>query len=90
MYSEIRGTILKIIPGSGDANYIYIGLIIFIITSFIVRQKWGAFFATVGVCVIIKVMDYFILPQTEYRTLVELVHFILAPLLITALLKKND
>lgn len=90
MYADIRSFILGLIQGPHTSDYIYIGLIVYLISSFIVRKKWGSFVVVLVTAIIIKGMDMLLVGQSPYYVLLQFIHMILTPLLLTVFLKKSD
>lgn len=58
MYANVRNLLLNIIPGVGMSDFIYLGIIVFIIAGFFSHRKWDAFISTLVFAVIFKVCDY--------------------------------
>lgn len=88
---SIRDFIFDKIPGEGDIDYLYFGVIIYIIIRFIVKDKWGGFITYLIFAIV------FIFTETTADTGLlsllseggeitsKLAHLIAIPLLVTAL-----
>jgi hypothetical protein len=90
MYSSLRNGIFSAldITGSYVAQYIYLGLIVFVISSFIVREKWSQFVGTLITGLVIIALDILFAGETLGTSVYHLLHFILMPLLVTSVIRR--
>lgn len=91
MYSNFRSLLLNTIPGSCFSDFIYLGMLVFIIAGFFSNKKWGPFVATVIFAVIFKTLDWLVLAgQSSGLILEQFLHMIFLPLVISFLYSRRS
>lgn len=89
-YSILRNAILNVIPGYCVSDYVYLGMIVFIIAGFVSSKKWAPFFATIIFTLIWKILDFIILVQNAQIVIIQFLHMITLPLIVTILYRKKQ
>ncbi len=90
MYANLRNWIFTAIPGTCFSDFIYLGIIVFIIAGFFSSRRWGAFVATCIFAVVFKLLDWLVIPGQQLIPMIEqILHMIFLPLVITALYAKR-
>ncbi len=90
MYNQIRNFILQLIPGYCVSDYIYMGIIIFIISGFLYSKKWTPFLITLIFSLVFKSLDFIILNQNASIVIQQFLHIITLPFLITVFYSKRN
>lgn len=90
MYSNFRSLLLYYIPGMGISDYIYLGMLIFIIADFFSHRKWGPFIITVIFSIAFKAADYILLNQASGLVIEQFLHMIFLPLVLSFLYTKRS
>jgi hypothetical protein len=90
MYQNLKSAILNLIPGSGVADNIYLGMIVFVIAGFFANKRWGAFIATVIFTAIYKGIDLVFYNVALSGLLEQAMHMILLPLVVTLLYSRKN
>lgn len=88
MYSNIRSLILNTFPYN-VSQFIYIGMIVFIITGFLSSKKWLPFFTTLIVAFVIGSLDYLILSISSIFIVKNFINMIALPFIITLFYSKR-
>ncbi|MGN0929738.1 MAG: hypothetical protein ACI4N3_03810 [Alphaproteobacteria bacterium] len=90
MYSNFRSLLLNTIPGSCFSDFIYLGMLVFIIADFFSHKKWGAFITTVVFAIIFKACDYILLNQSSGLVIEQFLHMIFLPLVLSFLYTRRN
>ena len=85
MYSNFRALLLNAIPGSCFSDFIYLGMLVFIIAGFFSNKKWGPFITTVIFAFVFKGLDLLFLRQASGLVIEQFLHIVLLPVVISFL-----
>ena len=85
IYTTLKANIFSLIPGAGMANLIYLGILIWVLSIYLSKSKWGAFTITFVVCFVIKGIDFMFVGQGGDQIINEFAHLIILPLVLTLL-----
>lgn len=90
MYSQIRSLVFQVIPGYCFSDFIYLGIIVFLITAFFSSKKWVPFIAVLIFAFVLKGFDLLLLRQSSSIVIEQFLHIILLPLILTVCyIRKN-
>ena len=89
MYANLRNIIFQAIPGYCVSDFIYLGMIIFIIAGFLSSKKWTPFLATVIFASIFKLLDLLVLNQNTTMLFEQFLHMIVLPFILTLLFSRK-
>ncbi|MBD5398286.1 hypothetical protein HDR60_02140 [bacterium] len=90
MYSNFRVLLLNTIPGNCFSDFIYLGMLIFIIADFFSHKKWGPFIITVAFSIAFKACDYVLLNQSSSLVIEQFLHMIFLPLVLSFLYTRRS
>ena len=88
MYSNIRSVILNSFPYN-VSQFIYIGMIIFIVTGFLSSKKWLPFLSTLIFAFVIGSLDYLILNISPIFIVKNFINMVALPFIITLFYSKR-
>ena len=92
MYGDVKGAILGAIPASNDATHIYLGLIVLLISTVILRRSmsdWQALIPVLAVSLAMEAIDVLIVGQGFAGAVREFVHFCIAPFVLVFFLRQG-
>ena len=92
MYGDVKGAIFGAIPASSDATHIYLGLIVLLIATVILRRSmsdWAALVPVLVVSLVMEAIDVFIVGQGFAGAVRDFVNFCLAPFVLVFFLRQG-
>ena len=90
MYLNFKNFIFQIIPGYCVSDFVYLGIIVFIIAEFLSSKKWTPFLATVIFAFIFKLLDLLVLNQNTTILFEQFLHMIVLPFILTLLYSRKS
>lgn len=90
MYANLRNAIFSAfnIAGTYVAQYIYLGILVFVIASFITPNRWKQFTGVAITGAVIILLDILLAGVSLGASAYHLLHFILIPFLVTAVIRR--
>ncbi|MCF4165517.1 hypothetical protein L2U69_07675 [Zavarzinia compransoris] len=88
MYGDVRFVVAQALPGGAEAGQIYLGLLFLVLISLATRRGIGHLLV-IGLVVLValglEVADVVVLRQSARSAPMDLLHFLLAPLVLFGL-----
>jgi hypothetical protein len=88
-YVNLRNLIMNAIPGAGLANFVYLGMIMFVIVGLITYRKWAPFLLTAIFAAAVGFLDNSLLHLPVAACVQNAGHMIVLPFVITLLYFKR-
>ncbi len=91
MYANLREVIFNAmnITGTFVPQYIYLGVLVFIIASFATVDRWKQFFGVLVCGLVLITLDILFAGLTLASSAYHLLHFILIPFLVTSIIRRG-
>jgi len=90
MYASIKSALFALIPNHPlDADHIYLGMIAYIIATFMTGRVWPAFIGVLALGLVMEGLDIMVLGHTAGQSIYDLLHFITVPLLISVFVRRT-
>ncbi len=89
MYANFKNFIFQMIPGYCVSDFVYLGIIVFIIAGFLSSKKWTPFLATVIFAAVFKLLDLLVLNQNTTILFEQFLHMIVLPFVLTLLYSRK-
>ncbi len=88
MYAQIKTALFQIIPGFNEVNYIFFGVLVWIIGVYAIKTRWGAFFLTLVAALVMKGLDFSLLNEVGSNTIQEFAYIMGLPLILTLIQRR--
>ena len=92
MYGDVKGAVFGAIPASNDATHIYLGLVVLLIATVILRRSmsdWAALVPVLAVSLVMEAIDVFIVGQGFSGAARDFLHFCIAPFVLVFFLRQG-
>lgn len=92
MYGDVKDAIFGAIPASSDATHIYLGLVVLLIATVILRRSmsdWAALIPVLVVSLVMEAIDVLIVGQSFSGAIRDFAHFCIAPFVLVFFLRQG-